>query len=167
MTRLLTTLTIAALLLSGCGTIRDSRLNPFNWFGRAESRELAAEEVNPLIPRQNRMSSRYRPDLRQPVTRVDELVVERVPGGAIVRVVATASYQDSFNVGLVPDSETGPVDGLAAYTLVAELPRRRGLGVGPEQTRRINEGLFLSNNDLEEIRVIEVKGTQNALTVRR
>ncbi|WP_163850485.1 hypothetical protein [Pseudooceanicola aestuarii] len=168
MTRILTTLTIAAFLLSGCGAIRDSRINPFNWFGRAESRAIPAEEVNPLIPRQNRMSSSYQPETRVPVARIDDLVVERVPGGAILRVTATAAYQDSFNVGLVPARETGPVDGVASYTLLANLPGgRHRLRVGAEQTRVMTEALYLSDKDLEEIRVIEVRGAQNSLTVRR
>ena len=28
--------------LSGCGRVRDSRLNPFNWFGRAEPAAVVA-----------------------------------------------------------------------------------------------------------------------------
>ncbi|MEL6453077.1 MAG: hypothetical protein AAFQ19_17640, partial [Pseudomonadota bacterium] len=55
------TLLTAALILSACAAVRDSRVNPFNWFGRGQSEpvvQTTAEEVNPLIP--NRNERRFR-----------------------------------------------------------------------------------------------------------
>ena len=31
-----TALLLASFVLSSCGTVRDSRVNPFNWFGRSQ-----------------------------------------------------------------------------------------------------------------------------------
>jgi len=32
---------VSTLVLTGCATVRDSRVNPFNWFGTARSEHRA------------------------------------------------------------------------------------------------------------------------------
>ena len=44
-------LLMTALVVASCGRVADSRFNPLNWFGRAESRAVSAGEANPLLPR--------------------------------------------------------------------------------------------------------------------
>ena len=36
---------VSTLVLTGCATVRDSRVNPFNWFGNARSRAVAEEVI--------------------------------------------------------------------------------------------------------------------------
>ena len=49
----------STLLVSACGTVRDSRINPLNWFGPARSVEAApAESTNPLIPQRSGLFAR-------------------------------------------------------------------------------------------------------------
>ena len=43
----LTALLTLTLILAGCGGFRDSKLNPFNWFGRSEETEKVALPERP------------------------------------------------------------------------------------------------------------------------
>ena len=81
-------------LLSGCAAIRDSAVNPLNWFGRSQQEGPAPQEdaagaaVNPLIPTRSGLFGNARErfrnlDLTTPIDTVTDLRVERVPGGAI------------------------------------------------------------------------------------
>ncbi len=170
----ITTVLIASFLLAGCGTVRDSRLNPFNWFGRAQP--VAMEEdpstTNPLIPRRGGLfaASRQRyveRDLTTPIASVTNLVVERVPGGAIVRATGVDQRQGAFDVQLVPDNEEElPVDGVLAYTLERQRPDTPR-PVGPVQTREVVVARKLTDQQLRGVSSIRVAAAQNALAVRR
>lgn len=164
-------LLIATLLLSGCGTVRDSRLNPFNWFG--SSREVkttqAEGEVNPLIPTRSGLFRRRvttEVDLTTPVDQVTELRVERIPGGAIIRATGIDPVQGAYDVRLVPvDPEERAVKGVLSYRLQRQLPAaRRG---GPEQTRRMVAARRVTDRTLRGVRSIRVEGARNARAVRR
>lgn len=57
----------AALVLTSCGTIRDSRVNPFNWFGGSKSTPVEQTDteqkaVNPLLPGTSRRGIFSRPE---------------------------------------------------------------------------------------------------------
>lgn len=174
MRRTITTVLIASFLLAGCATVRDSRLNPFNWFGRAQPVAVEADPraANPLIPRRGGLfaASRQRyaeRDLTSPIASVTNLTVERVPGGAIVRATGVDQMQGAFNVELVPGNEEElPVDGVLSYTL--ERQRPEGLRpVGPVQTREVVVARKLTDQQLRGVRTIRVAAAQNALAVRR
>lgn len=154
--------------------VRDSRLNPFNWFGR--SQEVPVQqvegEVNPLIPRRSGLFGNARQqfqnqDLTTPIATVSDLTVERVPGGAIVRATGLDELQGAFNVVLVPETEEEvPVDGVLSYTL----ERQRPAGprpVGPPQTREVVVARKLTDQQLRGVRTIRVQSAQNARAVRR
>ncbi|KAA2317179.1 hypothetical protein DL237_00125 [Pseudooceanicola sediminis] len=161
---------IAALSVAGCATIRDSRANPANWFGRTQTTASASTSgtANPLIPDRVLSSKKQVVDLRTPVARIDTLDVEQVPGGAIIRVSATSAYQGAFKVGLVPQNAEGPVDGVARYTLMAYLPATRtSLPVGTEASRKVVAATRLSDIELADVRKIEVVGGLNALSQSR
>ncbi|MGB2202710.1 MAG: hypothetical protein ACPH5G_15375 [Pseudooceanicola atlanticus] len=157
-------LLMTALVVASCGRVADSRFNPLNWFGRAESRAVNAGEANPLLPRRALTLRPEELDNRTPVAQITGLNVERLPGGAIVRVTAVSARQGAHNVGLKPVlDETVPADAIR-FLLVADQP---GYPVGSEPTRRINAGVKLTDQDMAGIRRIEVQGAQNILTVRR
>ncbi len=141
------------LLLSACGAVRDSRFNPFNWFGGAEERRVAVVvEEAPADP-------------RPLVAEVRNLAVERIPGGAIIRAMGlppTQGYWDAELVRITPEGTAG--------TLVYEFrvfpppaPARRST----ERSREVVVGRYVSDQDLAGIRSITVIGAQNRRIVRR
>ncbi|MDQ2088451.1 hypothetical protein [Marimonas arenosa] len=156
----------AATLLTACGSMRDSALNPFNWFGRSRSEPVEAN-TNPLIPQGGGVFRRRPPQpyAGVPVDTIAELQVERVAGGAIVRVKGIATTQGWHEVRLVEDEDDGREDTLT-YTLRA-LPSGLRELIGPPQSREIVAAKALTENDLVGIRTIRVKGATNARSTSR
>ena len=158
-------LLVAALVLTSCGAVRDSRYNPFNWFGRGESRQLAAEgETNPLIPRRSAFARPEPIDTRTPIQQVTSLRIERMPTGAIVRAEGVTTRQGAFDLALMPVEDEEVPAGTMRYIFVANQPL---MPQGPEPTRRVVAAADLSVKELEGIRRIEVVGAGNVVTARR
>lgn len=159
---------VSTLALTSCGRVADSRLNPFNWFGGAEQVDLDDTEVNPLIP-QKRESffDREAPDYAGvPVLVINDVKIERVSGGAIIRVLGTAQTQGAFEARLTPEIDDElPVDGILTYRLEAVQPA--GFRTGPERSRQINVARFRTDQDLQGVRTIRIVGQSNAMQVRR
>ncbi len=173
MRKTLTLLLVSSLALGACGTVRDSRINPFNWFGPARSEPVTATEVstNPLIPRSSGLFSR--PLLSevtyagQPFQQVTDLTVERVPGGAIIRATGLAERQGIYAVQLTPENlEERPVEGVLTYRLEGVTPER-ATPVGTPPTREVTAARRLTNQQLAGVRTIRVEGQLNALVARR
>ena len=171
------TLLISSLLLTGCAGVRDSRFNPFNWFGRAEPVAVHpsdTEEVNPLIPtrtglfaRDRKKAEKRRRSLLSPISSVTSLRVERVPGGAIVRATGVDGTQGAFNVALTPQNEEElPVDGVLTYVLERQKPSTARV-VGSEVSREVTVARKITDSQLLGVRQIKVVAANNALTVRR
>ena len=156
------------LVLSACGGVRDSRLNPLNWFGRDRPAPVAAEEgeVNPLIPQESGLGlfSRNRDGAEyagQPVDVIRNLDVERVPGGAIVRATGLSRFQNTYSVRLTLVTLDGPVDGALEYRLEAIVPEAPIAG-GSERQREVVAAVSLTDQELRGVRVIRVSGVENA-----
>ncbi|MGR3374463.1 hypothetical protein [Pseudooceanicola sp.] len=152
---------ISTLVLGGCGGVR-------SWFGGGREVQTA-EPGNPLIPTSSGMMSLnaaravYRGN---PVGQITALNVERIPGGAIIRVEAVADRQGPFNVRMVPATPADtPQNGVLAYTLAAELPRRSP--VGTPATRRIVAAHYVADDALAGTSEIRVSGARNTLSSRR
>lgn len=162
----ITLFVVAALTLSACGSVRDSRLNPFNWFGQSRSESVEAkQEANPLIPERAARKQRDEAPLPGPlVARVTELTVERVPGGAVVRAEGLAAAAGAFDVILLP-RETGEGATLT-YEMRAKLPARAP-GGGPEAGRRVIAAASVTDQKLRGVRTIEVVAQENLRSVRR
>ncbi len=151
MTRHLIAFTLI-VAVAGCSGVRESRLNPFNWFGRAEP--VAATPV---------AAQRVPADGRLPVREITALRIEQVPAGAIVHATGLPPRQGYFNVALVPlDFQ----EGVLTYQLRAT-PPLQPTRVGTPQSREVIEGLFVSEQTLEGIVQIRVLAETNALAVRR
>ncbi len=139
----------AVLLVAGCATVRDSRLNPFNWFGRsAETRALAAAPY----------------EGRQPVQTVTELHVEPATGGAIIRAKGVPPTQGWFEGELVLEASEDPSQ--LAYRFVLRRPggpQRAGSAI----SREVTVATFVSDFKLEGVRNITVTGADNARSTRR
>ncbi len=188
-------LLLSSLMLSACGGgLRESRLNPANWFGRSTSQPVEAgkvvrpdgtvEEVNPLIGK--RKQSRQAIGNRKrssnsgsffdavkkaeiyggtPVDQITELTIERTSTGAIVRATGVTSRQGAFDVRLVPVGDGEPADGVLTLELLAVQPINTYRG--PEYSRRVEAALPLSRQKLEKIREIRVIGRRNMRSTRR
>ncbi len=163
-------LTVSAVLLSSCATVRDSRVNPFNWFGSARSQPVAVQSdgaaVNPLIPdrRRNLLTTRrpVGPYQGQPIAEVSELLVERRPGGAIIRASGVADSAGPFDVRLIPLADE---PGTLAYMLGAlQAP-------GPRTTsawaRTVTAAVWLTDQELAGISAIRVVGRSNQMVTAR
>lgn len=163
-------LLMSALVLSACGRVRDSAVNPFNWFGGSETveTEADAEEVNPLIP-QKRNSLLDREEAPYAGTLVADLTtlkIERVSGGAIIRVKGVASTQGAFDVRMQPENDDHEaVKGVLTYTLLAVQPP--GFRQGPAQSREITAAVFRTDQELANVRTIRVVGSNKTLQSRR
>ncbi len=129
-------LLISVMTLTSCATVRDSRVNPFNWFGGSTSQPVQAEAPkanNPLLPERTGIfaKQRAREGVYQgkPVDQVTELVIERVPGGALIRATGITRTQGAYDVQLTPETDTEtPVDGVLTYRLEALGPVQRDTG---------------------------------------
>ena len=145
-----------ALLLAGCDTISNSKLNPFNWFGQSEEAPAVVPETASGIPN----------DPRQLVAQVLTLEVVTAPGGAIVRANGLPPTQGWWKAELVAENNGEPVDGVLTYRFVVAQP----IGnkpVSTVQSREVTAATFLSNIALENIRRIVVTGAGNSRTSSR
>jgi hypothetical protein len=147
----------ACLGLSGC----DSNLNPVNWFGGdqpgQETVRLAEVQEAPADP-------------RPLIDQVTALSAERVPGGILLTAVGLPPTQGWFAAELVPEQvgiDDRPLveDGVLALRFVAVPPPAPGR-VGPERSRQITAGLFLSSDTVAGARSILVRGDRANRSVR-
>lgn len=173
MRTVLTVLLISSVALAGCSRLKDSRINPGNWFGKSKSTQVAQPqgqtkaEPNPLIPQRTNV---FRPDktevyLGTPVDQVTDLSVERTTSGAIVRVTAVSLQQGAFDVRLTTTTDGEPVDGVLTYRLMAVQPTDTAQG-SPRQ-RTLHAARYVSNNVLERTRTIRVIGARNERSTTR
>ena len=161
-------LVISSMVLSGCSRLRDSRLNPGNWFGGGSSRPVAsaASETNPLIPRETRIRRRDRREVYTgtPVDQVTDVRIETTTAGAIVRVTGVSLQQGAYDVRLVADNDGDPVNGVLTMRLMAVQPR--DTPQGSPRLRTLHAGRFVSNNDLAISNTIRVIGARNERSAR-
>lgn len=173
MRKTLTVLLVSTLFVTACG-LRDSRVNPFNWFGRAEPAPIAQDTkpVNPLIPRDGgglfgRNNSDEDTYDGRPFEQVTDLTIEQVPGGAIIRATGLAARQGIYEVQLTPENEDEePVDGILTYRIEGILPTR-ATPTGTQPTREVIAARRLTDRALRGVRAIRVEGQLNALVARR
>lgn len=147
MLRPLPLLLIAALALSGCARLAQSRLNPANWFG--PSRPAAAAPVQQVVQ-----------DSRLPIAQVTRFVIEPTESGAILRATGTAPGQGWHNARLV---RVQGEDGVLTYEFRAE-PPPQGVTSGVQV---ITAARSLRQGDLAGVSRVRVTGQQNAREARR
>ncbi|MCV6593749.1 MAG: hypothetical protein OIF48_12395 [Silicimonas sp.] len=141
-------------LISGCATISQSRFNPFNWFGAGQEEET----LSPVAAESER---------RPLVAQITALVIERTPGGAIVRATALPTSQGWFAPELVSvDPDGDPIDGVLSYAFRAVPPETPQRASTP-QSRELSAAVFVPNLALNRVRVIQVTGALNSQVARR
>ena len=171
----LSVLLVASLALGACGIVRDSALNPTNWFGRSTSEPIVestdAKPVNPLIPTKSGIFTRPGKDelgyAGKPFDEVIDLKIERIPGGAIIRATGRADRQGIYAVQLTPiiEDET-PINGVLTYRLEGITPEKP-TAVGTAPTREVTAARQLTNQALRGVSSIRVEGLRNARVARR
>ncbi len=142
----------AAFVVTGCGAVRDSRLNPFNWFGGARRRERVQQ------------TAEVAKDERLLMEDVISLSVDPFSSGAIVRATGIAPSQGWWDAELVarPIDENGVlVYDFRVFPPVTDTP------TGTPRSREITVGVSISNVRLDQVREIVVQGANNALSSRR
>ncbi len=151
-TRLIGTIALLGLL-AGCSGVRESRLNPFNWFGasRASQQSTTAAEVS---------------DPRVLVARLVSLRIDRLPGGAILRAVGLPERQGYFEAVLKPQNDEKPVKGVLTYEFRL-MPPETATPAGTPRSREVLVGRFVSDQALAGVRVIRVLARDNRRSLRR
>ena len=169
MRRSLLVFLVATLVLSSCGW-RDSRVNPRNWFGNSrETRVVAVEPTNPLIPRRSSILERTpEADVSEPITTVTEMRIEPTNSGAIIYASGVAQRQGAYKARLVPaNADLIPDEnGVLSFSFRVTYPPR-ATPAGSEHSRTVHEAFSISRQSLQQIRTIRVEGAQNARESRR
>ena len=141
------------LTLQACGGFRESRLNPFNWFGR--SQPIAAVAL--VEPGEST-------DPRPLVAQVLSMSVEPLPGGAIIKATGLPPTQGHWAGELIalPVDENGRL--VFEFRLA---PPPGATRVSSEFSREVTVGTYLSDLKLSEVSEIVVQGQLNARSSRR
>ena len=142
----------AVMVVGGCATVRESRLNPFNWFGRSQEQRAVAQAAAQIDGG------------RVQVDQVTELAIEPTVGGAIIRAKGVPATQGWYMAELIRE------DGQKPEELVFRFVVKRPQGdtrTGTPASREITVAEFVTTQQLEAIRTITVTGAQNARSTRR
>jgi len=151
MTRPIVALIALSLVLAGCSGVRQSRMNPLNWFGTSTEES----QLGPLA---------LETDNRALVQTVTALTIERTSSGALVRAEAQMPGQGWWDAQLIAENQGRPVNGVLTYRFVAASPR------GPVPGGRAQVLVVaapVSEYLLEEITTVVVQGATNSRSARR
>ena len=154
----LATLLVGSLALSACSRVQESRLNPFNWFGKSES------SASTLAPKEGYSSSVI--DNRALVEQVSGLEATPTQGGALIVARGLPATQGWWDAELVAADESGAVDGVLTYTFRVAEPRKPR-PAAPASSREVTAAVFLSPQKLQGVRQIVVIGASNSRTISR
>ncbi|MFN4153027.1 MAG: hypothetical protein ACK4HF_00085 [Paracoccaceae bacterium] len=142
---------VAVLVLTSCGAVRDSRLNPFNWFGRSERVETIAPVGAKVDP-------------RLLVADVVTLSVEPYTGGAIVRATGVMETQGWWQAELVEVKGDDPTHLVLDFRI---LPPVTQTATGTVRSREVTAAMTVAPRRLEDITRVTVQGERSARTTRR
>jgi hypothetical protein len=142
---------ILATALGGCAGVRQSKLNPFNWFGKARPAPLTQLYTAPS-------------DARPLVAQVLSLKIEPYPGGAIVRATGLPPTQGYWEAELVAQ----PLDDQGRLVYEFRIfPPPGTVAAGTPYSRQVVVAASISDIRLQGVRSIAVQGQSNALSARR
>lgn len=142
----------AVMFVSGCATVRESRVNPLNWFGRSEAAAPVAGQPRAKV------------DDRLQIAEVTALSLEQTNSGAILKVTGLPPTQGWYKAELV--AEPTETEGEVVYRFYIEKPEGTER-VGSPHSREITAALFLNEFRLAEISTITVTGMTNSRSIRR
>ena len=152
MTRIILAILAISLTVSACGRIRDSRVNPFNWFGRDRAETVVVTDEALLR------------DPRPFVSEVLSLKVEPTPEGAIIRAIGLPSLQGYWNAELLEVDR----DDLSTLTYEFRVtPPPYQTRQSTQRSREIFAARAISASRLSKVRTITVIGQSNRRAVKR
>jgi hypothetical protein len=143
------------LALGACGSVRDSRLNPMNWFGRESTETLApsggwATEI----------------DRRALVPVVTEMELIPTTGGTLLRASGVTQTQGWWDAELRPVNQGRPVNGALVYEFVLAAPRT-ATPVSTEVSRTVTAGVKIPTARLGGVQRVIVRGAGNQRSIQR
>lgn len=155
-------LLISAILVTGCSTISNSPINPFNWFKSDQIADTTAEDGTsqprrPLVPARRGAEI---VDQRALVERVTFLEVQDVQAGIMVTARGTTSRAGAFNADLVP---VAVENGRLTLAFRVQYPREAVSGTAGT----ITAGRLLSFAEIGDLGQILVQGANASLSRRR
>lgn len=139
-------------LLASCGYVRESRINPFNWFGDSEK---TYQKV--ALPERGN-------DPRPLMQQITNLVIEPIGSGALVRATGLPPSQGYWDAALVPARDV--VDGKLVIDFVA-FPPVSPKDQGTPYSREVVAAVHISNIKLNGVREIVVQSANGGLSKRR
>ena len=140
--------------LTGCATVRESRINPMNWF------DSSREEARPDLGETGAVE-----DNRPLVPSVTSLTIERTSSGAIVRAEAVMPSVGWWDAQLVAENFGRPQDGTLTFRFVAAAPVQPI--AGSETARTISAVYPLTQAQLDTTSDVVVVGEANSRRARR
>ena len=149
-----TALIASLLALAGCGG-GDGGSGLFGW--------LTQEEPVDML---NDVEFAVFQDERPLVASVEALVIERLPGGIIVRATGLPPMQGWYDAHLVREVNAAAGSGVLVYSFRAR-PPETPTRVSTQQSRELTAGTYLSDIELAGISSIRVLAASNARTVGR
>ena len=155
-----------SLLATGCGSTRNSKANPFNWFGGSKKEVKESDAESALIPKKKLAMFRIKkeaPYLGQPIDKLSNLVADEVPGGLLIQVTGMAQKSGMYDGQLIPLDNTDA--SVREYQFDVIQPA--DTAGGPPASRTLTVAVYLTDQDLEAVSVIRVRGANNTLTTRR
>ena len=154
---------VGATVLSGCATVRDSALNPLNWFGSRSDPTVAVprDQLPPLVPEGAGVQII---DQREVIAQVTEARLERTADGALLRATGIAPAQGFFNAQLVRVASDSA--SVLRFQFRAQRPAGEAI-IGSAASREITVATPLSEQTLVGIRSVIVEGASGAVTARR
>lgn len=147
-------LVVVAVALVGCGNMRQSRLNPRNWFGTSHEERPDLGAISSTI------------DNRALVAQITELAIEPTSSGALLRAEAVMPTAGWWDAELVADNNGRPVQGVLTFRFVAAAPRTPAPDTGV-RSRTLVAAHPLSSALLEVTSEVVVTGSANSRRIRR
>lgn len=106
-------------------------------------------------------------DRTERIAAISELVVERQPGGAIIRATGVGARQGAFAAKLAPANPNQlSQDGVMAFDFRVLYPQSP-TPVGTDLSRSVTAAFTVTNQQLDGVRAIRVRGAQNTQEARR
>lgn len=153
MARRLLASVLALSTLTSCGTLSDSWINPFNWFGQPDR---PVEATPPTVV--------HVTDRRPLVDQVVSARLEKTPGGAILHAVGLPPYQGYWGTALMEDAtRSTPTRRVFLFRII---PPQTPVRVSTPQSREVSAARFLSDQALAGVREVQVLGTRSSRAVR-
>lgn len=147
----------AVLLLTACGSVRESRVNPMNWFGSGRAPDTLMPATGYVTPEN---------DPRPLADQISGMHVERIPGGVIVRAIALQPTQGWWSAELVAQNDARPVDGVLTLRFLLAPPPEASR-VSTPRSREVTSAIYIPDARLGDTRQVVVQGARNALSSSR